>query len=53
MPYLWSEKRFLKNSNGFEFHVHPFKIGEILAKIGKQILQAWKDKACDTVPQAI
>ena len=35
MTYLWNEKRFHKNSNGFEFHVHPYRTGENLVKIGK------------------
>ena len=35
MPYLWNEKRFRKNSNGFEFHVDRYRTGEILAKIGE------------------
>ena len=35
MPYLWNEKRFCKNSTGFEFHVHRYRTGEIFAKIGE------------------
>ena len=35
MSYLWNEKRFYINSNGFEFHVHPYRTGENLVKIGQ------------------
>ena len=43
MPYLWNEKRFCKNSNGFEFHVDRYKTGEISAKIGEYFfLPSWK-----------
>ena len=35
MPYLWNEKRFHKNSIGFEFYVHRYRTGEILVKTGQ------------------
>ena len=43
MPYLLNEKRFHKNSNGFEFHVHGLRTGEILVKMGQDFfVPFWK-----------
>ena len=42
MPYLWNEKRFRKNSNGFEFHVDRYRTSKILAKIGEYFFAVLK-----------
>ena len=58
MPYHRNEKRFHKNSNGFEFHVHRYRTGEILDKIRqlfffavlKEQLQHIRTKASTLTP---